>query len=430
MQKPTQVKVTDQFGAKRSISLTKPVFTIGRKPENDLQLLSGSVSRHHAEILYEGDTYYIQDKESKSGTFVNEQQVTKRALVHLDRISIGGVDDCQIQFIEEAAAAAAAATTGQGQSSAGSDQARVASANDELQKLIRFVEVNQAFKFSLSPDDVLCLIVDAAIEITKAERGFLMLKSDQGELEFKVARDSARNWLQGQDFAMSHSIVEEAFKFNRSVILNDSIDNSHLASRQSVRSLDLRTIACVPLFQFKMSEKMDATSLMKRDVLGVLYVDSRLIGGVLSKTSLTLLESLAFEAVQSLESVRLMRQEQEKQRLEREFTMAQEVQMALLPTSFRPPDYFEVAGQSIPTRYVGGDFYDLITLDDGQAAFVLGDVSGKGISAALLASMAQGVLQAQLLSGLPLDQVVTSLNRVVVKNSGQSVHNTILCFTR
>jgi hypothetical protein len=287
MQKPAQIRVTDQFGAKRNISLTKPVFTIGRKPENDLQLLSGSVSRHHAEIVYENGQYFIQDKESKSGTFVNEQQVTRRSLVHLDRISIGGVDDCQLQFIEETAAAATASTN-QSQVSSGSEQARAASANDELQKLIRFVEVNQAFKFSLSPDDVLCLIVDAAIEITKAERGFLMLKNEKGELEFKVARDSARNWLHGKDFAMSHSVVDEAFKLNRSVIINDSIDNSPLASRQSVRSLDLRTIACVPLFQFKMSEKMDATALMKRDVLGVLYVDSRLIGGVLSKTSLTL----------------------------------------------------------------------------------------------------------------------------------------------
>src|SRR6267154_246081 len=240
MQKPAQVRVTDQFGAKRNISLTKPVFTIGRKPENDLQLLSGSVSRHHAEIVYENDQYFIQDKESKSGTFVNEQQVTRRSLVHLDRISIGGVDDCQLQFIEETAAAAAAQTN-QSQASSGSEQARAASANDELQKLIRFVEVNQAFKFSLSPDDVLCLIVDAAIEITKAERGFLMLKDEKGELEFKVARDSARNWLHGKDFAMSHSVVDEAFKLNRSVIINDSIDNSPLASRQSVRSLDLRT---------------------------------------------------------------------------------------------------------------------------------------------------------------------------------------------
>src|SRR5581483_9937182 len=301
MQKAAQIRVTDQFGAKRTLPLTKPVFTIGRKPENDLQLLSGSVSRHHAEILYENGAYYIQDKGSKSGTFVNEQQVERRVLVHLDRIGIGGVDDCQLQFVEEAAmAAAASAATVPNPSSQSSDQAKAASANEELQKLIRFVEVNQAFKFSLSPDDVLCLIVDAAIEITKAERGFLMLKNDKGELEFKVARDNQRNWLQGTEFAMSHSVVDECFKYNRSVILNDSIDNSPLAARQSIRNLDLRTIACVPLFQFKMSEKMDATSLMKRDVLGVLYVDSRLIGGVLSKTSLTLLESLAFEAVQSL----------------------------------------------------------------------------------------------------------------------------------
>src|SRR5207247_11323478 len=126
---------------------------------------------------------------------------TRHSLVHLDRISIGGVDDCQLQFVEESTVSAAtAAPTGQSHTSVGSDQARVASANDELQKLIRFVEVNQAFKFSLSPDDVLCLIVDAAIEMTKAERGFLMLKNEEGYLELKVARDRSRNWMVGYGF--------------------------------------------------------------------------------------------------------------------------------------------------------------------------------------------------------------------------------------
>jgi sigma-B regulation protein RsbU (phosphoserine phosphatase) len=175
-----------------------------------------------------------------------------------------------------------------------------------------------------------------------------------------------------------------------------------------------------------MSEHMDATTVLKRDVIGVLYVDSHVISGTISQTSLRLLESLAFEATKSLESVRLMHEEQEKKQLEVELNMAREVQVALSPV-FRQPAHFEVAAQSIPSRYVGGDFYDLMPLAAGGTAFALGDVSGKGIAAALLAAMAQGALQAQFAGGLGLTEVINSLNRVLVQRSAADRFITLFC---
>ena len=430
MQKPAQLKVTNRFGVEKRLPLGKPLFTIGRKAENDLQLLSDSVSRQHAEIAYQDETYYLIDRGSKRGSYVNDQRVERCQLQHLDQIRIGGDDHHQIQFLDETVEQAAAIfrtnSSPRLSQSQWADRARAASANEELQKLARFVEVNQAFKFSLTPDDVLCLIVDAAIEMTQAERGFLMLRNEHGDLEFKVARDRDRNWLVGNDFAMSHTVVEESFKQNRSVIINDSREHALLAARQSVRSLDLRSIACIPLRRFQMSEHMDATTVLKRDVIGVLYVDSHVISGTISQTSLRLLESLAFEATKSLESVRLMHEEQEKKQLEVELNMAREVQVALSPV-FRQPAHFEVAAQSIPSRYVGGDFYDLMPLAAGGTAFALGDVSGKGIAAALLAAMAQGALQAQFAGGLGLTEVINSLNRVLVQRSAADRFITLFC---
>ncbi len=430
MQKPAQLKITNRFGGTRFLPLNKSVFTIGRKAENDLQLLSDTISRQHAEIIYEGDVYYVIDVGSKRGTFVNGQGVERCALQHLDRIRIGGDDDQQIIFLDDTVERASAIFDSSPQltlTRQSEDRARAASANEELQKLSRFIEVNQAFKFSLTPDDVLCLIVDAAIEITQAERGFLMLRNENGDLEFKVARDRDRNWLVGNDFAMSRSVVEESFKQNRSVIINDALDSAAHFARESVRSLDLRSIACIPLRSFQMSEHMDATTVLKRDVIGVLYVDSHVIGGLLTETSLRLLESLAFEATKSLESVRLMHEEQEKKQLEQELGMARQVQVALSPTAFRQPEHFEVSAHSIPSRYVGGDFYDLIPLNDGRSVFALGDVSGKGIAAALLAAMAQGALQAQFAGNLPLTGVFASLNKVIVQRSASNSFITLFC---
>jgi phosphoserine phosphatase RsbU/P len=428
MRKSAQLKIINRFGVMQFTPLDKPVFTIGRKAENDLQLLSDTVSRLHAEIVFENDGYYLVDIGSKRGSYVNDQRVERCALQHQDRIRIGGDEEQQIIFLDDSVEQAAAIfDSNPNLTLSAVARDRAVSANEELQKLSRFIEVNQAFKFSMTPDDVLCLIVDAAIEITQAERGFLMLRNRDGDLEFKVARDRNRNWLVGNEFAMSRSVVEESFKQNRSVIINDSKESAALFARESVRSLDLRSIACIPLRRFQMSENMDATTMLKRDVIGVLYVDSHVIGGTLTQTSLRLLESLAFEATKSLENVRLMHEEQEKKQLEQELGMARQVQVALSPTSFKQPDHFEVAAHNIPSRYVGGDFYDLIPLRDNRHAFALGDVSGKGVAAALLAAMAQGALHAQFASNLPLTEVITSLNKALVQRSASNRFLTLFC---
>ena len=429
MHKVAQLKITDNFGGQRMLVLDKPAFTIGRNPGNDLNLLDPSVSREHAKIVYEDGGYYLVDISNKTGSYVNDRRIDRVQLRHLDRVQFGRDTDIQIQFVEEPAA-------GQGLSqrptldlplSEITGREASASANDELQKLARFLEVNQAFKSSFAPDDVLRLIVDAAIEMSAAERGFLMLKNEAGELEFKVARDRAHNTLPGAKFKMSRSVIERAMRTNRSVIVNDSGAGDSEGPGESVANLDLRTIVCIPLRRFKMREKMGATSLLKPDVTGILYVDSRMVTGALSKTSLTLLESLAFEVSKCLESVRLMGEEKEKQKLEQELAMAHEVQSALLPMMFRQLDRFEVAARSIPCRSVGGDFYDVITLDNGRAAFVLGDVSGKGISAALLAAMAQGGIQTQLITIRSLADAVTNLNRLVAQKSAANRFITLFC---
>ncbi len=427
MQTRAQLRISNRFGGERLLELNKPVFTIGRKAENDLQVIHDTVSRQHAEIIFEADSYYLVDVGSKRGTFVNGLQIDRIALEHLDRIRIGGDESQQIQFVDQSVEQAQAifdSSASPKVTDSRAERMRAASANDELQKLARFVEVNEAFKFSLTPDDVLCLIVDAAIEITQAERGFLMLQNEVGDLEFKVARDHERNWLLGNDFAMSRSVVEEAFRQNRSITINDELPPE---KRESVRHLELRSIACIPLRRFQMSENMDATTMFKRDVIGVLYVDSQVFRGSLNETSLRLLESLAFEATKSLESVRLMHEEQEKKLLEGELNIARQVQIALSPTAFRQPEQFEVAAANIPSRFLGGDFYDLLALDERRYVFTLGDVSGKGIGAALMAAMSQGALQAQFASDQPLDKVITHLNHVLIQKSASGHFLTLFC---
>ena len=427
MHSKARLQVTDSFGVRRVMPLAKPVFTIGRKVESDLHIMSTSVSRNHGEIVFEDGIYYLVDKGSKSGLFINGERVEKTALSNLDRISLGGAEDYQIQFIADEDRGENVLSGESGAVSTPSGVHLTANAKEQLKNLARYVEVNQAFKFSLAPDDVLKLVVDAAIELAGSERGLIMLKGKSDRLEFKVARDNRRNDLQQRDFALSTRVVRQVLAENRTVILNTAPeDDAHM---QSVYNLSLRTVICIPLHQVQMQATMGVTSALQRKLLGILYLDSRRNTGLLSQTNSRLLDSLAFEAAKALESSRLLHEEQEKQRLEREFEMARSVQVALLPTSTTTPqsDHFELAAQSLPCRYVGGDFYDLIAPQNGKTLMTLCDVSGKGISAALLASVAQGVIEAQFYAGFDPAEVVSTLNRVVVNRSDASRFITMFC---
>lgn len=423
MQRAARLKIIDPFNAEKSVDLRPPSFTIGRDAGNDLQMLSDKVSRQHLVIICENGVFSLSDSGSTNGTFVNDQRVTQCLLHHGDRLCIGGDTGYQIQFIQEYSGEGAASEEF---TAASPNLEGSASAKEELDKLLRFVEVNRAFKFSMTPEEVLSLVVDAAIEMSRADRGFLMLKNSAGELTFRIARDRRRRTLTGSEFSLSHSAVIEAYQQDRNVIISDNPD-SGVSSSQSMLALELRTVICIPLHRFRMSEMMNLTMLTGREVIGVLYVDSRGFGGALSKTSVALLEALSFEASKCLESIRLMQEEQEKLDFQREFEMASKVQEALLPAAFSISMALDVAADSIPCRYVGGDFYDAIALPDGQSVLVLGDVCGKGIAAALLASMAQGILQAQLTTGRTLPEAVSVLNRVLIRKAEASQFITLFC---
>ena len=99
MQTTPLLKVIDQFGVRRTFPLSKSEFTIGRRVENDLQVMSNSVSRYHGAIVREQGDYYLVDKGSKTGLFINNEKVERGVLHHLDRMTLGGADDYDIQFI-------------------------------------------------------------------------------------------------------------------------------------------------------------------------------------------------------------------------------------------------------------------------------------------------------------------------------------------
>jgi serine phosphatase RsbU (regulator of sigma subunit) len=180
----------------------------------------------------------------------------------------------------------------------------------------------------------------------------------------------------------------------------------------------LRSVVCVPLVRIRIGHQHETSQLStKNDTLGVLYMDSRLSSADLSAGNRELLQSLAIETSTVLENARLMAHEREKRRLEQQLEIAREIQRSLLPATLPSEGWFRAVGSSQPCYQVGGDYYDVIAHSESVWGTVVVDVSGKGVSAALLTSLLQGAFFATSGDRSPLSEIMSRVNKYVCERS-------------
>ena len=373
-----RLHVSDSQG-RRVVVLDRPLFLIGRRTAADLQIVSTDVSREHAEIVQEDGRFTLRDRGSRYGTFVNGEQISERALVHGDRIRLGRTDAIELIFATDAAK-----TTGF--LDASSDATN-------LRQMAAILDGLRALGSGRVLDEVLALVMDSALEVTKAERGFMMLANIEGELEFKIARGRNKTTLSGTTFETSKKIPLEVFKTGKSQTVGDLMDVDIRAQHDRTIAVGIRHVLCVPLKVTPMSEAGSGARDMR--VIGVLYLDGREKSSMMSDATKGSLEAFATQAALAIESARLYAESAEKARTDRDLRIAAEIQRALLPEpSFETASY-DLAAASIPCRTVGGDFYDYLDIGNGGFGFALGDVAGKGPPAALLAAAVQTNFAAQ-----------------------------------
>ena len=364
-----RLQVTDSQG-RRVVRLDRPVFLIGRRTTADLQLVSADVSREHAEIVRD-DTgrYLLRDRASRYGTFVNGEQIAERPLMHGDNIRLGHSDNVELVFLadDDASSVLRSASTD------ASDLAQMAAILNGL----------RALGSGRVLDEVLTLVIDSALDVTKAERGFIMMPDFKGELEFKNARGRGGLTLPGTQFTTSSKIPREVFKTGTSRLVGDLLDGDLAGAHGGTIAIGIRHVLCVPLRVFARGGGNTT------EVIGVLYLDGRERGTLLSSATMSSLEAFATQAALAIESARLYADSAEKAKIDRDLRIAADIQRALLPEGTCERPGFDLAAVSVPCRTVGGDFYDYVDVSDTEFGFALGDVAGKGPPAALLAAVVQ-----------------------------------------
>ena len=406
-----RLEVTDALG-RRIVPIVRDAFGIGRRETNDLRLAGSEVSRDHAEIVTDNGGFRIRDKQSRYGTYVNDEQVTERALTHGDRIRLGRSGGAELVFLLADAAAAPP-----------QDKATTTAIGD-LRQIAALLDGLRALGSGRVLDDVLALVLDSAIEVTGAERGFIMLAGADNELEFKHACGRRSQPLSGTSFATSRKIPEEVFRTGEPTILADLLDGELANVHMGTVALGIRNVQCVPLKLVRYVDRADEVSGERR--IGVLYLDSREKGSFLSSSTRGALETLATEAAVAIENARLYRETMEKAKMEQEMRIAAEIQQALLPRAGHSGAFFRAAASSLPCRSIGGDFYDYVDLATGGFGFALGDVAGKGPPAALLSAMMQGIFAAQAAASDTPCQTITRVNLALYKRGIESRFVTLM----
>ncbi|MCM3881676.1 MAG: SpoIIE family protein phosphatase [Vicinamibacterales bacterium] len=404
-----RLQIDDTLG-RRVVVIDKPVFRIGRKSESDVRPVSVDVSREHAEIVRHDDgAFVLRDRGSRYGTFVNDERVTERPLKHRDRIRLGRSGNAELIFL-----------LGDAIDSTLSPSSGIV----DFRQISTLLDSLRAMGSARVLDEVLELVMDAAIDATGAERGFIMLATPARDLEFMIGRAKGRVTLSGRSFATSQKIPQQVFSTAREQVIPDLMEGPLAGEHLGTVALGIRHVLCAPLTVVRYRDRADTAA--SQLPIGVIYLDSREKGHLLSTASRSALETVGAEAAAAIESARLYREEAEKVRLEHELRLAADIQRALLPDADQSGAYFDVAAASNPCRAIGGDFFDYFHLPNGAFGFALGDVAGKGPPAALLTAMIQGVLSSQVVSAASPAQLMTSLNATLIRRSIQDRFATLL----
>ena len=213
-------------------------------------------------------------------------------------------------------------------------------------------------------EEVLTLVLDSALDVTKAERGFIMLARADGELEFKTARGRGRITLPGTSFTTSAKIPREVFQTGESRMVGDLMEGNLAGMHDGTIAIGIRHVLCVPLSVSPMVASADQGITAR--VIGVLYLDGRERSTILSQQTRSSLEAFATQAALAIESARLYAESAEKARIERDLLVAAQIQQALLPAGSFETSFVDLAASSVPCRTVGGDFFDYLDLGESR----------------------------------------------------------------
>lgn len=402
--------------------------TIGRMQGCEITISDPAASRRHVEITDHDGVFYWKDLGSTNGTMLNGVKMLEGMLKHGDTIEIGeavirfeseGIED-SVSSTEEKNAPLFAGTMLRSVSDVTAEPEQ-RDKTDELLSAVYTVMNEIATNFD--PCDLVDRILETTMKAINAQRGAVFFAAENDEKlgpckqcnHVHRIKDGKLLHIEADEIKISRTIARRVLKNGESVLYEDAASGISAAVSESIMALKLQSIICVPLSG-------------KSGNLGVLYIDSDRPSQQYAHEDMLLATAVGNSAGLAIENAMMHREILDKQRIEQDIMNAWTIQEGFLVKEWPENNpNFEVYGQTFPAKTVGGDFYDFVTTAEGKVGILIGDVSGKGVPAAL--TMAQLIAEfrvhAQNICS-PAD-ILKTLNEAFVQRSQRGTFCT-MCY--
>ncbi len=408
-------------------------LVLGRHPSCEVVLENAVISRQHARMMRQGDSYVIEDLGSRNGTYVNGEKVSGLQLVKdNDRIRIC---DIILQYMNELPQIDATIADGLADDEENGYPAGVATleADDSFYgdlessssiittlnalsrsvrldvrpeaKLRAILELSTLFGRTIDLDAVLKKTLECLFHIfPQIELGYvLLLDADSKEPVVKAARNGSGD--ETTDVPVSMTVVERVLQDQEAILCEDIADDTRFRDSESASALQIRSMMCAPL------------SGSDEKAFGAIQLTNKNLKKTFTQDDLDLLVSVTAQAGLAIENANLHAEVLHSHEMERDLEVATQIQLGFLPNKRPKFSGYEFFHYYRAAHQVGGDYFDYVKLPDGRLAIIVADVSGKGVPAALLMARLSSAVRYQLVAQNNLGAAVTELNRELLESS-------------
>ena len=401
---------------------------LGRHPSCQIIVDANAVSRQHAQIIWDGSDFLIEDLRSRNGTYVNNREITGRHL--LGDGDLIKVCDYVFEFNRELlpklqnGSKAGKQTLDQKRdgSRRASERILEQAANDDLtgirsrlelsnttndyaptisaeKRLQTLIEITKSLSGTLTLDEMLPRVLDSLFKIfVQSERGFIFLQEGDGPLiaEWYRTRDPKENQ---ENLRVSRTVIRHVMENKEAILSADAAEDERFDMSHSIVSQHVRSIMCAPIINGN------------GESIGCIQIDTYSQKTRFDNEDLEVLTTVAMQTGIAIENARLIEQAISRREVERDLELAHEVQNGILPRIVPELSGYTFHNFYLPAHQIGGDYYDYVQLPDGRLAVLVADVVGHGISAALLMAKFSAEARFALVSHRGVGEAIEALNR-------------------
>jgi serine phosphatase RsbU (regulator of sigma subunit) len=384
---------------------------MGRSSECALPLESLAVSRRHAQVTGQGQKFYVEDLHSSNGTFVNGKRIQDAVRLREGDKLVVGPYHFTFRLSPD--------PVGQESDVAASEvipagpELPTLRGNDPAGKLKIVLDIGRHLASTLDLEALLGKMLDDLLGLfSQADRALVFLVQD-GMPVLRAHRGRQPGTSQAHPY--SRTVLRRVLSEKVGILSEDVRSDPQMPKASTLESLDLLSLMCVPLIG------------QEGRPVGIIQLDCFQGGMIFQKEDLHLLTAVALQVAVAVENAIVHAEMLKQERVQHELALARQIQQGFLPTEFPSPGEhgFELFAHVKAAREVSGDLYDFFFLDDGRLAFLVGDVAGKGIPAALI-MLAVRTHARHLAAGKDPAQVVESLNQVLIKSGHVDVFVTLV----